>query len=93
MMTRDAAEALAARLLAWLAEDHARIGAFMAWSGDSPAGLRARVSDPEFLLAVLEFVLMDEALLLEACRSLDILPETPMRARASLPGGAEYHWT
>lgn len=92
-MTREGAETLAARVLAWLAEDHARIGGFLDWSGESPASLRARLDDPGLLLAVLDYLLLDEALLIEACAALDLPPETPMRAKAALPGGADFHWT
>ena len=93
MMQRDNAELFAARVLAWLAEDHARIAAFFGWSGESPASLGARIRDPGLLLAVIEFLRTDEALLIEACAALDVAPETPGLARAALPGGADYHWT
>jgi hypothetical protein len=92
-ISRESAEDLAVRILVWLTEDNARIGAFMGWSGETPDGLRARLSDPDLLLAILDFVLMDEAMLIEACQSLEIKPETPLQARAALPGGAAYHWT
>lgn len=93
MMSQEAAEAFAASVLAWLAEDHARIGAFLGWSGESPANLRVRLSDPGLLLAVIDFLMADEALLLDACAALEVSPETPGRARAALPGGADMHWT
>ncbi len=92
-MSQDSAEAFAASVLAWLAEDHGRIGSFLGWSGENPASLRSRLTDPGLLLAVLDFLMTDEALLLEACAALDVPPETPGQARQSLPGGAEYHWT
>lgn len=92
-MKRDAAEAFAARLLAWMAEDAGRIGAFLDWSGESPATLSARINDPDLLLAVIDFLMLDEAQLLEACSALGLPPETPMRARAALPGGDDPHWT
>ncbi|GAB4264300.1 MAG: DUF3572 domain-containing protein [Pararhodobacter sp.] len=92
-MTRDSAEAFAAQVLGWLAEDNGRIGAFLGWSGESPASLRTRLSDPGLLLAVIEFLMLDEAMLLEACAALEVRPETPMQARAALPGGETVHWT
>lgn len=93
MMQRESAELFAARALAWLAEDHARIGAFLGWSGESPDSLRGRLRDPGLLLAVIDFLMTDEALLIEACAALDVPPETPGRARAALLGGDEVHWT
>ncbi|MCB1388990.1 MAG: DUF3572 domain-containing protein [Rhodobacteraceae bacterium] len=92
-MRQETAEAFAAEVLGWLAEDHARIGAFLSWSGESPQALRARIADPGLLLAVIEFLMTDEAQLVEACAALGVAPETPGRARAALPGGADLHWT
>lgn len=92
-MSRAAAEDLAVRVLAWLAQDAGRLGAFLAWSGESPAGLRARLKDPGLWLAVLDFLLLNEAQLLVACADLDVPPQTPLQARAALPGGEDVHWT
>ena len=92
-MSRGAAEDFAARVLEWLAQDADRIGPFLAWSGESPAGLRSRLADPGLWLAILDFLLLDEQLLLAACVDLGVPPQTPMQARAALPGGDEIHWT
>ncbi|KPQ08175.1 MAG: Protein of unknown function (DUF3572) [Rhodobacteraceae bacterium HLUCCA12] len=92
-MNQANAEFLAVRILGWLAEDHARIGAFLAASGTAPGMLRARASDPDFLLAVIEFLMADEAMMLDCCAALEIAPHDPAEARAHLPGGATVHWT
>ena len=92
-MARPAAEDFAARVLVWMAQDPERIGPFLAWSGESPAGLRTRLRDPTLWLAVVEFLLLDENLLLAACADLGVPPQTPMQARAALPGGKDIHWT
>lgn len=92
-LTRTAAEHFAAQVLAWIAEDYDRLGSFLGWSGLSPADLRGRVNEPELLLAVIEFLLLDDAQLIEACRALDYPPTTPLFARAALPGGDDPHWT
>lgn len=92
-MTQSAAETLAAQVLAWLAQDHARIAAFLAATGTAPGSLRDRVQDPVFLLAVIDFLMSNEAMLLDCCADLDLPPETPEQARAALPGGAQIHWT
>ena len=93
LSSQEAAEAFAARVLGWLAEDHARISAFLAWSGESPSNLHERMTDPGFLLAVIEFLMSDERQLLDACTDLGVPPETPGQARAALPGGEQVHWT
>lgn len=92
-LSRSAAEDFATRVLGWLARDADHIGAFLAWSGESPAGLRARLDDSGLWLAVIDFLLLDEVLLLAACAELDETPQTPLLARAALPGGADIHWT
>lgn len=92
-MTRTQAELLAAQVLDWLAGDPARIGAFMAACGTDPAALRAQAGTPEMLLAVLDFLLSDEAMLLACCADLGVAPTAPAMAQAALPGGAQYHWT
>ncbi|MCW1932553.1 DUF3572 domain-containing protein [Pararhodobacter zhoushanensis] len=92
-MTRQTAETFAAQVLAWLADDNARITGFLSWSGESPSTLAARLTDPGFLLAVIEFLMTDEALLIDACAALGYPPETPLQARSALPGGADFHWT
>ncbi|WP_209426585.1 DUF3572 domain-containing protein [Pararhodobacter sp. SW119] len=92
-MTQAQAELFAARVLGWLAEDHARIGAFLTTTGTAPGALRNVLDDPVFLLGVLDFLMSDEALLIDCCTGLETPVETPAAARAALPGGAEVHWT
>lgn len=92
-LPKDAAETLALRVLGWLAEDADRIGRFAGMAGADPGALRAQAQEPEFLGFVMDFLLADEALLIDCCTALDIPPDTPMRARASLPGGDLPNWT
>jgi hypothetical protein len=92
-MNRVQAEAFAAEILGWLAEDNARIVAFLATSGMTPAELWRAAGESGFLLAVIDFVMTDEALLLECCHALDVPATTPGAARAALPGGEHVHWT
>lgn len=92
-MTRDAAEVFAAQALAWLAQDDGRLATFLAWSGESPDGLRRRIADPGLLLAVIDYLMADESLLIQACAALGVSPLTPAAARAALPGGDDPHWT
>lgn len=92
-VSADAAEALAAEALAWLAGQEDLLGAFLNASGSSLAELRQRLDDPEFLGFVLDFLLGDEPALLAFCETSGVHPETPLRARAMLPGGGLPHWT
>ena len=92
-MTPDAAENVALRALSWIAERDELAGGFLGVSGASADELRLRASDPEFLGFVLDFLLADEDALLGFCGDAEIAPDTPMRARAALPGGDMPDWT
>ncbi len=92
-MTQAQAELFATEILGWLAGDHARICAFLATTGMTPDALRGAAGEPAFLLAVIDFLMADEALLLACCAALDAPATMPAAARAALPGGATVHWT
>lgn len=91
--SRQDAELLAARVLAWLSADSARLSAFIAATGTNPLELRQELERPAFSLAILDFLMADEGLLLACCVDLGIAPGHPAEARAALPGGIEPHWT
>jgi hypothetical protein len=52
-----------------------------------------RSADPEFLGFVLDFLLESDALVHAFSAAVDVLPDTPARARAALPGGVVPDWT
>lgn len=71
-MTLAAAETLALKALNWLGSRTDDLGRFLTTSGlDAPA-LRARASDRDLLLAVVDYVLMDEKLAINFCESAEI---------------------
>lgn len=88
-----AAEALAAEALAWMAGQGERMQDFLVASGAGPAEIRARIGDPDFLAAVLDFVLLDDTSVLDFAAHRGVTPEAVLRARASLPGGDLPHFT
>lgn len=91
--TQEAAEALAARALAWIAAQDDLLGVFMGASGLSEADLRRSAGDALVLAAVLDFLVMDDRWVIGFCADADLPTDAPMRARAALPGGGEMHWT
>lgn len=93
MISRDAAETLGLRALAWLAGNDELLPVFLGASGADMAELRARAGDPAFLGAVLDFLLMDDAWIVAFCDSAGLAYEAPLAARQALPGGAQIHWT
>lgn len=92
-MTQHDAEVFAAQALAWIAADEALLAGFLGWSGMAPETLRRGLSDPDILLSVLDFLLLDDATVLAFCAHQSTPPETIWRARGGLPGGKDMHWT
>ena len=85
-LTREDAETLAIRAVAFLAEREDLFLRFVALTGMSVDQLRANLADPVVLGAVLDFVLADEALVLEMATTLEVAADLPARARRMLPG-------
>jgi len=92
-MTPDAAETIALKALAWLAGHDELLPVFLGSSGASEADLRAGATDPAFLGALLDFLTMDDAWVMEFCNSAGLAYDDPLAARRALPGGGEMHWT
>lgn len=96
-MERDAAETLALRALAWLAGNDDLLPVFLGASGATPAELRSRAADPDFLASVVDFLRMDDAWVLGFAAACGERPEATAAAlaaaRAALPGGSTAHWT
>lgn len=93
MMSDTQAEAIALQCLSWLIANDDLRGVFMGASGLGEDELRTRYSDPEFLAAVLDFLLMDDAWVIQCCDTQGLAYDTIGQARASLPGGQMVNWT
>lgn len=85
-LTRDEAETIAVQAVGFLASREDHFLRFVALTGMTVDGVRASLGDGAVLGAVLDFVLADEALLLEFAAAAGIAPDRPARARALLPG-------
>lgn len=92
-MQRESAETLALQVVAWLAGHDELMPVFLGASGAGMDDLRERLNDPAFLLSVLDFLLMDEAWVIEFCDANKHPYDAPLRARQALPGGADMNWT
>lgn len=92
-MQAETAHVVALQALAWLAGDPDRLGQFLAATGSDAAGLRALATQPEFLAAVLDHLLQDDQWITGFCDSHALPYDTPLQARARLPGGDITHWT
>lgn len=85
-LSREQAEVVALRALAWLIADDDLAGRFLAHTGCDGESLRLRAGQPEVLGSVLDFLLADEPTLLDFVQAAGIAPDTIGRARHRLPG-------
>lgn len=93
MMTQTSAEVLALQALSWLVGQEELLPGFFSATGAGPGDLAALAGTPEFLGAVLDFMLQEDEMILRFAADCGIAPELPAQARAHLPGGAGPHWT
>jgi len=93
MMRQENAEAIGLRVLGWLVTNEDLLPVFLGATGASSQDLRDQAGDVEFLGSVLDFIMMDDAWVVQFC-DLEALPyDVIMQARQSLPGGAQVSWT
>ena len=85
-MTIDEAQAVAIRAVEFLARDDDRLGRFLALTGVGPGDIAAGLSEPAFLVGVLDHVMSDESLLFLFCEQVGLAPDLPATARRSLSG-------
>jgi Protein of unknown function (DUF3572) len=88
--TREAAEMLAVQALSFIAEDHERMGGFLAATGLEPGQIRLAALEEGFFAGVLEHMLGDESLLVAFADSAGIDPAEIARARAALGRGRTW---
>ncbi|QUJ75233.1 DUF3572 domain-containing protein [Sulfitobacter albidus] len=92
-LSSDTAEAIALQTLGWLVGNEDLLPVFLGASGCSEAELRARLNDPSFQGAVLDFLLMDDAWVLACAEATQTPPDRFAQARQVLPGGQDVSWT
>ncbi|MEM8580231.1 MAG: DUF3572 domain-containing protein [Pseudomonadota bacterium] len=92
-MHQEFAEEVALKALSWIAEDEELLQVFLGSTGASVSDLKSLVSEPEFLLSVLDFLTMDDAWIISFCDAAGLAYEIPMHAKSALPGGARVDWT
>lgn len=91
-MDEAQAEALAVRVLGFIAGDAEELGRFLALTGIGPESIRAAAGDPAFLVGLLEYLMSDKSLLIAFSAREKIRPTTIAAARhvldAALPDDA-----
>ncbi|MGA9500869.1 MAG: DUF3572 domain-containing protein [Pseudolabrys sp.] len=87
VLTRERAEGLAIRALAFIAGDGERLGRFLAVTGIGPAEIRAAAREPGFLAGVLEYMASDDRLITAFAAENNLNPADIDRSRVALAGG------
>ncbi len=87
-MSPQNAEILALDALGWLAGEEDVLQRFLDISGTDAAALRQSAGTPEMSVAILDFLLANEDLLLRFCESAMISPKDLHLARYRLEAGA-----
>ncbi|KMO42434.1 hypothetical protein VQ03_11025 [Methylobacterium tarhaniae] len=75
MLSASAAEALGARVFAYVTGEPGRLLRFMESSGLSPDALRQAANSPDLVAGLLDHVVADEELLLACAAALEVPPE------------------
>ena len=92
-MTSQEAEIYALKVTNWLLSNQDILGVFMSSTGVSEATIRSNFHDGVFLIAVLDFVLLDDNWVIAACDAMQLEPDVMHSARLLLPGGERVNWT
>ena len=92
-MDREIAETRALEVLTWVLSEDDLIQVFMGATGASQNDLRSSTLSHEFLLSILDFVLMDDSWVISCSKFLNIDPSQIQLIRMSLDGGQEVTWT
>ncbi len=92
-MDREIAETKALEVLTWVLSEDDLIQVFMGATGASQNDLRSNTLSHEFLLSILDFVLMDDRWVISCSKFLNIDPSQIQLIRMSLDGGQEVTWT
>ena len=92
-MDKEIAETRALEVLTWVLSDDDLIQAFMGATGASQNDLRSNTLSHEFLISILDFVLMDDRWVISCGKFLNIDPSQIQLIRMSLDGGQEVNWT
>ena len=92
-MDKEIAETRALEVLTWVLSKDDLIQVFMGATGASENDLRSNTLSHEFLLSILDFVLMDDRWVISCSKFLNIDPSQIQLIRMSLDGGQEATWT
>ncbi len=85
-MKRERAEILALNALGFIAADDEYLSRFLALTGMDADGLRGSAGETGTLVAVIDFLMYDDQLVLSFAKSVGIMPNDVAQVRLSLAG-------
>ena len=92
-MNKETAETRALEALTWVLSEDDLIKVFMGTTGASQDDLRSNTLNHEFLISILDFVLMDDIWVISCSKFMNIDPSQIQVIKMSLDGGQEVNWT
>lgn len=92
-MDKEIAETRALEVLTWVLSKDDLIQVFMGATGASQDDMRSNTLSHEFLISILDFVLMNDSWVISCSEYLSIEPSQIQIIRLSLDGGQEVNWT
>ncbi|NVO54682.1 DUF3572 domain-containing protein [Rhodobacteraceae bacterium B1Z28] len=92
-LSADSAETLALTALGWLVGNDELLPVFLGSTGAASQDLRASAGDRDFMVSVLDFLVLDDSWVMAFCDANSVPYDLPAQARAVLSGGADTHWT
>ena len=92
-MDREIAETKALEVLTWVLSEDDLIQVFMGATGASQNDMRSNTLSHQFLISILDFVLMDDRWVISCSKFLNIDPSQIQLIRVSLDGGQKVNWT
>ena len=92
-MDKEIAETRALEVLTWVLSEDDLIQVFMGATGASQNDMRSNTLSHQFLISILDFVLMDDRWVISCSKFLNIDPSQIQLIRMSLDGGQEVTWT
>lgn len=93
LMQQETAQTIALRAAAWMGLESDMLGHFLNASGMSANELKTRLTSPEVLSAVMDFIFLEDSWVIGCADYCKVAPETLMVVRQNLPGGDIPHWT
>ena len=92
-MTSQEAEIYALKVTNWLISNQDLLDVFMSSTGVNDATIKSDFHEGVFLAAVLDFLLLDDNWVIDACDAMQLEPDAMHTARLLLPGGERVNWT